>query len=82
MRRLERFRDLCRLPGDHGRYGGDWRRFTADFEPPADRTFASQVFMNGEPQLADPDDDGELSSTRIGPRGFVLLSTTTSCVPG
>jgi len=31
-------------------------------KPPADRTFASHVFMNDEPQLADPDDDGELSA--------------------
>jgi len=51
-------------------------------KPPADRTFTSQVFMYAEPQLAGPDDDGEESSTRIGPRGFVVLSTTVSCVPG
>src|SRR5260221_335895 len=31
--------------------------FTAR-KPPADRTLTSHVFMNGEPQLAEPEDDG------------------------
>src|SRR2546430_5778154 len=51
-------------------------------KPPADRAFTSQVFMYADPQLAEPDEDGEESSTRIGPREFVALSTTVSWVPG